>query len=136
MADYYGANIRNATDSERKFFLSKPQVGGYAAEDNSIVLNPFSTLLPKEQEAVARNEGLRIALRKHPELQPKFELTPEQQKAFSAYSKNPQDVKNTVFARIITGDPSAKATQEQSVYANLLHEMLLDEIKTTDKTSR
>ena len=136
MADYYGSSVRDATDSERKFFLSNPQVGGYAAPDNSIVLNPFSSLLPKEQESVAQNEGLRIALRKYPELQPKFELTPEQQKQFSSYSKDPQDVKNTVFARIVTGDPSAKATKEQTVYANLLHEMLLGEINTTTEARR
>lgn len=132
MAEYYGSKVRAATESERKFFRSSPHVSGYAAPDDAIVLNPFSSLSAKEKESVARNEGLRIALRKNPDVQPRFELTPGQKDAFAKYSDDPQDIRNTILARIITGDPSAGATPEQTAEAALLHESILKKTKGTN----
>jgi hypothetical protein len=50
---------------------------------------------------------------------PKFELTEEQKKFFtgSEYANNPDAAKQTIVARILSGDPSAKATAQQQAEA-------------------
>ena len=130
----WGVPVRSPTESELSFFqsksdMSKPDgyVGGYAAPDNSIVLNPYTSLSDTEKQSVAHNEALRVLLRQYPDIKPSFELTQEQQEGLlGGYSGNPQDINNTLFARIITGDPSAKATQEQANYAAGLFARLME----------
>ena len=117
----YGYQIRKPFAGEDKFFKSRPEVGGMAAEDGKIVLNPYSSLKEQEKMQVAKNEAIRLWMRDNkPELP--FEVTKEQAKAFSGteYGSNPQALKETIVARVLTGDPSAMATPEQQAFANKL----------------
>ena len=125
LSSIWGIPQRKATDSERQFFLQNIKVGGYASPDNNIVLNPFAPLLPDEQNAVAHNEAIRVLLRQNPDIKPKFNFTDQQNQQFANYSPNKQDQYNTVFARLITNDPSANGTAEQKQYANQLFSNLL-----------
>jgi hypothetical protein len=113
---YFGVYQRDPYDSEKEFFINNRNVGGYAADDDAIVLNPYSIHSPQEKEAIAKNEALRVLLRSS-EIQPSFVLTPQQMQQFQSYSPNPQDIQHTIFARIITGDPSAQATESQRKHA-------------------
>ena len=117
----YGYQIRKPFAGEDKFFKGRPDVGGMAAEDGKIVLNPYSSLKEQEKMQVAKNEAIRLWIRDNkPELP--FEVTKEQSKAFSKteYGSNPQALKETIVARVLTGDPSAMATPEQQSFANKL----------------
>jgi hypothetical protein len=108
--------VRKPYKGELDFFKKRPEVAGMATEDNKIILNPFSKNSPEEQQAVARNEALRLYM-KLGNIQPDFELTKEQQKFFSGteYKNDPLNAKRTTLARILTGDPSAgQITPEQS----------------------
>ena len=117
---------REPFESEREFFLNNRDVGGYAAEDNAVVLNPFSIRSPQEKQAIAKNEALRVLLRSS-QTQPQFALTPEQSDRFKGYSQDPKDIQHTLFARIVTGDPSAGATPEQVKHAQQILSALLRE---------
>jgi len=99
---------------EDQFFLNRPEVAGMAAEDNTIILNPYSSLSKKELGLVAENEALRLKMRQD-EFVPEFDVTPDQVKFFEGteYADNPIAMKQTILARIYSGDPSAKATPEQ-----------------------
>ena len=101
-------------DGEDSFFRKNKHVSGMAADDNSIILNPYSPLSRTELDAVARNEGARLYMRERG-ITPRFAVTPEQQKFFvgSSYDENPDAMRQTIAARIISGDPSARATPEQ-----------------------
>lgn len=127
----YGYQIRKPFAGEDKFFKNRPEVGGMAAEDGKIVLNPYSSLKEQEKMQVAKNEAIRLWMRDNkPELP--FDVTKEQAKAFSGteYGSNPQALKETIVARVLTGDPSAMATPEQQSFAN----KLMDKItKSTQK---
>ena len=123
---YFGVPVRDPYESERDFFLNNRNVAGYAADDDAVVLNPFSIRSPEEKDAVGKNEALRVLLRTS-RLQPQFELTPSQQERFKTYSENPVDINHTLFSRIITGDPSAEATQEQKNYAHKVFMSLMQE---------
>jgi len=85
-----------------------------AAEDGSIILNPYSPLDQKSLSAVAKNEALRLKMHKD-EFIPDIKITPEQRRFFhgTEYATNPQAMKQTILARIYSGDPSANATREQ-----------------------
>lgn len=85
-----------------------------AAEDGSIILNPYSPLDKESLNAVAKNEALRLKMHRD-EFIPDIEITPEQRRFFKGteYATNSQAMKQTILARIYSGDPSAKATKEQ-----------------------
>ena len=111
----FGFKIRpKLFPGEDEFFRSRPEVTGMAAEDDSIILNPYSSLSKKEQGLVAQNEALRLKMRKD-NFAPEFSVTPEQIKFFEGteYADNPQAMRQTILARIYSGDPSARATEEQ-----------------------
>ena len=113
LVDMFGT--RDPEEGELAFFKKKPTVAGMATDDNKIILNPYSKNTPEEQQAVARNEALRLFMNKT-KYSPTFDLTDEQKDFFkgSAYAKNPEAARQTILARILTGDPSAKnATPEQ-----------------------
>ena len=108
-----GIPIRQAGPSEMDFFQRQPHIGGYAAEDGMVVLNPFTSLSPSELGAVAKNEAARQWLR-NMSAPPNIHLTEAQQQVFGGYSDNPRDIQDTILARIISGDPSVgQATAEQ-----------------------
>jgi hypothetical protein len=123
--------IRKPYESEINFFKDRPEVGGMATEDNKIILNPFSTLSPSEKSAVARNEAIRLYMRQN-EIAPEFDLTKSQQKMFmgTEYEKDPVSAKQSILARILSGDPSAKdATLDQTLEAQRLQEQIMQMMK-------
>jgi len=73
-------------------------------------------------DAVATNESSRIFMRNMQE-RPIFDITPAQQKSFdgTAYEGNPQDMRETILARILSGDSSAgNSTAAQREAANAI----------------
>ena len=123
--------IRTPYKSELDFFKGRPEVAGMATEDNKIILNPFSSLSPQEKMAVAKNEALRIYMRLN-EITPTFDLTKDQKSMFigTEYEKDPISAKQTILARILSGDPSAKdATLDQTLEAQKLQEQIMQSMK-------
>lgn len=97
--------LREPWPSEAEFFRSNPNVTGMATDDGTVVLNPFSTLSERQLECVALNEAARVFIRIHGP-RPNFELTDEQIELFSGYGSQ-QDIRETIAARLLSGDPSA-----------------------------
>ncbi len=124
LIDMFG--MRDPYKSELSFFKDRPEVSGMATEDNKIILNPYSKLSKAEQQAVAQNEALRLFM-KVKKVSPDFELTKEQTDFFknTEYGKNPVAAKQTIIARILSGDPSAQnVTPEQIKAAQDLMEQI------------
>lgn len=122
-----GIQMRKPYESELDYFKKNPNVAGMAAEDNKVILNPFSMRKPEEFQSVAINESARILMRQK-KYTPKFELTP-QQKAFldtTTYRNAPEEErKATIAARILSGDPSAGIpSNEQVLFATELKNIL------------
>ena len=119
-------NVRNELyPGEKEYFMKNPHVGGMAAEDNQIIINPYSKLSDSEKQAVMLNEAARIHMRSGKIPPPKFKLTPEQETAFGNYSTNINDKQATIAARILSGDPSAlNATPEQIDYSQQLKQFM------------
>jgi hypothetical protein len=118
----FGYPVREPVPSEQAFFALNPNVGGYAAEDGAIVLNEGARsgdryLSNRELGGVARNEASRLYMRDR-SIVPDFSLTKDQELEFqgTAYGSNPEALKQSIAARIITGDQSAgETTKEQGV---------------------
>jgi hypothetical protein len=109
-----GYKIRNSLyPGEDDFFKTNPNTTGMASESGEIVLNPYA---PPDvnKDAVARNEALRLFMRDR-KIKPTFAITDEQRKAFAGtpYEKDEDALRETIAARIYSGDPSARATHEQ-----------------------
>ena len=124
LVNSYG--IRQPFDTELEFFKKRPEVAGMATEDNKIILNPFSSNTPEEQQSVAQNEALRLFMNQN-NVAPDFSLTKEQKSMFkgSEYETNEQAAKQSILARYLTNDPSAgNLTKEQKDYANALRLMI------------
>ena len=123
--------MRSPYKSELTFFKERPEVAGMAAEDDKIILNPYSELSQQEKMAVAKNEALRIYMRQN-EIAPEFDLTKSQQKMFmgTEYENDPVSAKQSILARILSGDPSAKdATLDQTLEAQRLQEQIMQMMK-------
>jgi hypothetical protein len=120
--------IRNPEDSELEYFKANPTVSGMAAEDDKIILNPYSKLSKKEQDAVALNEYGRIVMRTNPQFAPNFILSDEQTKFLGSntYKDAPeQDRLATIAARLLSGDPSAGTpTIDQLKFVNKLKDYI------------
>jgi hypothetical protein len=126
----YSYPERDLYPSEDEFLKENTHVGGMAAEDDHVIINPYSPL-PKEMKDLVRiNETARLAMRNgYP--RPTFDLTPKQKEFYSTiqngkpYSEDLQDIKETIAARIMTGDDSAQDyTKEQEMYADKLFDVL------------
>lgn len=123
---YFGT--RQPYEGELKYFQSNPTVAGMATEDNKIILNPFSQNSPEEQQAVARNEAVRLFL-KEMEYTPNFDLTKKQQSFFkgSEYENNQEEAKKSIIARILSGDPSVgTASAQQSKEAENISKQIME----------
>ena len=115
---------------EKKVFKERPDVAGMATGDNRVIINPWSPISKEMKDLVRTNETARLAMRNgYP--RPDFELTPKQQEFFSTiqngkpYSEDLQDIKETIAARVMTGDDSAQDyTKEQELYADKLFDVL------------
>lgn len=120
--------IRNPEQSELEYFKSNPNVSGMAAEDDKIILNPYSKLSKKEQDAVALNEYGRIVMRTNPKFAPNFVLSDEQIKFLDSniYKNAPeQDRLATIASRLLSNDPSAGTpTIDQLKFVNKLQEYI------------
>ena len=122
----YGYEIRSPYESENVYFKKNPHVAGMAAEDNKIILNPFSKLRPEQQGAVLKNEAVRLFLREK-KVVPDFDITTEQRQSFigTPYEKDEMMLKHTLLGRILSGDTSAGIpTQQQIEWANMINKML------------
>ena len=99
---------------EDKYFKENPNVGGMMTEDNRVIINPYSKLTDKEKDAVRINETLRLNF-KQDNVVPNIEISEKQRSFFKGtpYENDENAIKQTIMARILTGDPSAKATEEQ-----------------------
>jgi len=122
---YFGYPVRNElSQGESEYFRKNPGVAGMAASDNRIILNPYAKNV--NFDAVAMNEGARLWMREN-SFYPQFDLTEEQRQAFigTAYENDEQALKQSILARIISGDPSAgNATKEQRQLAKWLGNQL------------
>lgn len=132
---YFGT--RQPYEGELKYFQTNPTVAGMATEDNKIILNPYSQNSPEEQQAVARNEAIRLFL-KEMEYTPSFDLTKQQQSFFkgSEYEKNPEEAKKSIIARILSGDPSVgKASAQQSKEAASISNQIMQFLNKKNENS-
>jgi len=104
---------------EDKYFKENPNVGGMMTEDNKVIINPYSNLTDNEKQAVIKNEKIRLNFKEN-NIVPDIDITEEQRALFKGtpYENNEDAIKQTIVARIMTGDPSANATKEQTMVAN------------------
>jgi len=114
--------VRLPHPSELKFFKQNKQIPAMMTEDGTVAENPYAEkpngkkFSPKELAAVQMNEKIRVWLKRN-NVELDFKLTPGQQKQFKTYGE-PLDMRHTIIARILTGDPSAgTATPEQQAIA-------------------
>jgi hypothetical protein len=123
-APVLGYDVRRPFASEMEYFQQNPKVAGMAAEDGRITLNPFTGLDRPQQNAVALNEAYRLKMRDM-NYQPQFSLTDQQTAAFrgTPYENNPDALKQSILARVLSGDKSAQATPEQMTIADLFRSM-------------
>lgn len=122
---YFGYSTRIANKAEFLWFKSNLNISGYASEDGKIVINPFATLSKDELDAVCINEAIRLFMREH-KIEPRIRLTQKQLNFFrgTAYEGNNSELKKTIIARIVSGDPSAQDfTTHQKGVANEIHKL-------------
>lgn len=121
----YGVGVRDVYPGEDEYFKNNPSVTGMAAEDNKIILNPYSKLSEKEKRSVMMNEAARVHMRQGMIEAPRYDLSPEQTKAFANYSQSLEDQRQTIAARILSGDPSAlQPTPDQLEYVGKLRQFM------------
>ncbi len=125
MPSIAGVPFRHPYEREHQFFKHQPDVGGYAAEDDRIVLNPYSTLSQPQRQSLAVNEAARVWMRQKPEWNPHFSLTPQQHTYLNSTrgyaTASPQDRAGTIAGRILTGDSTAATiTPEQQDFTSRL----------------
>lgn len=122
----YGIGLRDQLfPGEEEYFKANPNVAGMAAEDDQIIMNPYSTLKDNERQAVMLNEAARVHMRKKLIDAPNYDLTPEQTEKFGSYSKDINDIRQTIAARILSGDPSVgKPTEAQQEYVDRLRQYM------------
>jgi len=112
--------LRNPWPAEKKFFRTRLDVAGLAAEDGAVVLSPYTALSDKQKRIVAQNEAARVFMMQNQKLRPTFRLTKRQKESFAAYGPL-QAVRETIAARILSGDPSAlKPTSQQLLFVKKL----------------
>ena len=115
----YGVGLRDVLyPGEDAYFKSNPNVAGMAAEDDHIIINPYSPRTDAEKQAVMVNEAARVLMRRGDAPRPRFNLTPMQMEKFKNYSENMDDIRQTFAARMLSNDPSAiEPTDEQKAFA-------------------
>lgn len=100
---------------EHLYFMNNPNVAGMAADDGSVVLNPYIAMPIQQERSVYENELARLFMRETGV--PPVEITPEQNAFLDGNTyrnANPDDRRATILARILAGDPSSgRPTQNQ-----------------------
>jgi hypothetical protein len=110
----FGYQVRNKLfPGEDSYFRNNAHVAGMASDSGHVILNPNSPA-GVNHDAVSRNEALRLYM-KDRGVTPSFDVTPEQRSMFAgtSYGTNDNALKETLAARIYSGDPSAQATDAQ-----------------------
>lgn len=122
----YGVAVRNPYPTEDDYFRKNPKVAGMAAEDNRIIMNPYSPLSERERSAVMMNEAARVHMRTGLAPAPRYDMSPAQLKAFAGYgTNNLDDIRQTFAARVLSGDPSAiEPSPEQTAYVQQLRTLM------------
>jgi hypothetical protein len=122
---FYGIGVRqDLFPGEDDYFRRNPNVTGMAAEDDRIIMNPYSRLNDAQRRAVMLNEAARVHMRRNFDA-PRFTLTPDQTERFKGYSDDEADIRATIAARILSGDTSAgDATPEQLDYVSRLRRFM------------
>jgi len=118
--------VREPHASEMDFFRKNPHVGGMATRDDRVIVNPFSPLTPQEKESIVINETSRVVMKKQ-NFRPNFELTAQQKANLkgTSYEKNPRAARETIAARLLTGDPSGgEPTGDQMAFVDALRKMV------------
>jgi hypothetical protein len=125
----YGYPVRSPYPGEDAFFKRNPSVGGMAAEDGQITLNPHSPLSPEERQAVARNEAIRLHQRDLG-MRYTFPLTQQQRQSLAgtAYAASDDAARETIVARALTGDPSAGDLTDDQRAASAMTQAHIDMI--------
>lgn len=124
----FGFPVRQPTDDELAFFRRRTDVAGYAAEDNSIVVNPFSELMrdPDKRKGLLNIEGSRLYMRsKNFKASDLPDLTPKQREFLMSlpspsgngrgYSANEVDLRSTAISRYVGGDKSFPAWSDEQI---------------------
>lgn len=115
---------RSPYEGEVNYFKENPNVAGMATEDEKVIINPFRQFQAGERESVIQNEIARVLMRSGMIARPMFEITPEQKAKFATYGTE-QDVKETIAARLLSGDPSAgNSTAAQLDFVNKLKALI------------
>ena len=94
---------RDPTRSERQFFDRRPEVAGYAAPDQRVVINPG---FHGNRDSIVVNEGFRQLFRQRPDLVPSDLTILPSQNFGPEYANNPQATRESILARLLSGDPS------------------------------
>ena len=127
-----GYEIREPYEGEISYFEQNPEVAGMAAEDGRITLNPYTDISPEEKMSVAKNEAIRLWMREN-NVVPVLKLTKDQKKMFEGteYGEqgNEKFLKQSIVARILSGDPSANATKHQFDQAKKIEKKMLNSLK-------
>ena len=129
----YGIGVRDQLyPGEDEYFKANPHVGGMAADDDKIITNPYSKLKENEMNLLMMNEAARVHMRNKLIEPPNFEITQEQLnrplgggKLMKDYSPDMNDIRQTIAARILSGDPSAgDVTPDQQEYVAKLRQFM------------
>lgn len=96
--------------SELQYFAQNPNVAGMKTEDQRVILRP--DLFGRSRDAVLKNEYARLLMQDY---KPKSLLTDQQHGFFrgTPYQHDPDNAMRSVFARLLTGDPSVRPSFQQ-----------------------
>ena len=115
-------------EGEIKYFNDNPKVGGMAADDNMIILNPNPDK-DINMDAVTKNEFGRVLINTGKFKVPDFKLTDRQQKEFINYGTD-KNIQDTIITRIVSGDSSAlDFTSEQKAIADKLELVIQQQVQ-------
>ena len=142
--NFLGFPIRRPSQDEEEFFRGRSDVndlpnfvGAYAADDNSIVLNPFVEMDPGMKRGLLMNEATRLHLRETEAGELPFSLTPKQEEMFGGFpvgEKTLMDMQHSLIGRILSGDPNLpEVTSEQNMFAEEVFQQLVKRFKQYQK---
>lgn len=125
-SSYYGYPVRPPYAGEVEHFKNNPNVAGMMAQQgNEITFNP-NPMPGVNLDAVGKNEAARLWMREN-NFAPQFQVNPQQSAQFNGtpYQNNPDAMRQTLLARILSGDQSAgQATDHQKQIADWIKAML------------
>lgn len=128
--DLYNLLRSDLYPGEESFFKEKPDVSGMASESGHVILNPYSGP-DVNRDAVYQNELSRLYMRGQipglPQVRPAFGLTLEQEQSLPPeyQTADPQDQRETIAARLFSGDQSGgMPTGDQKAFVDAMWRVL------------